>query len=109
MVPISSDSKIKKFVKKTKSDIKDRYEKSFGDKSDRGNKGEKPWTAGMKVRYLVAQIDKQLYDACVGAKKVVVKSGYALFRKPYQSRSQRWRDKLDKGYANYRPKKKGGF
>lgn len=63
----------------------------------------------MQARYLIAQIEKKLYDARVAAKKAVVKSGYALFRKPYPSRSQRWRDKLDKGYAKYKPKKKGGF
>lgn len=101
-----SDFKIKNLASKTKSGIRDRYEKSFGNQPNHGNRGNQSWTAGMRARYLIAQVEKKLYDARVAAKEAVIKSGYALLRKPYPSRSQRWRDKLDRGYANYKPKKK---
>lgn len=61
----------------------------------------------MRAKYFISKVDKKLYDARVTAKEVVVSSGYKLFRKHRRSRSQRWRDRLDQGYANYVPGEDG--
>lgn len=100
---------------KTKSSIKDRYEKSFGEiphgqRPYNGNiyrqkcgEEEPQWTKSMQARYFILKVDKKLYDARVATKEAVVNSGYKLLRKHRRSESQRWRDRLDKGYANYNP------